>query len=277
MTTWPAGAQAAVTFSFDDGYALTYENTALPLHQRGMCATYNLITDNVGGVFEGLPVATWQQWGEAVRLGHEIASHSATHAPMAGTLSAVRRALAGFGAAPDSLVYARQLVATASALRKWSKHLALHAPLSSPTLSDLVNSRLTIERHLPGVKAESFVFPAGLHQAYSRRLVGQAGFTSARASNMGLNDPSCDFFALRAITLGPGLEIEDLYPWLDRACHRRAWLIIALHWVAKSNSMGYPYFCSLDGFQRLLDAVQARTFWVATQGQVIRHWNQHKE
>jgi peptidoglycan/xylan/chitin deacetylase (PgdA/CDA1 family) len=277
MNPWPAGAQAAVTFSFDDGFAQTYESTASFLHERGLCATYHLITGCVGGTFEGLPLATWRQWEEAARWGHEIASHGATHTPMAGLMSAVWRVLAGFWISPKRWVYARQLAATVHALRKWPRQNSECVPANKSMLYELVNSRLTIEHHLPEVKVESFAYPTGRYQANSCHLVLQAGFTSACTSDLGLNDPSCDFLTLRAVTLGPGLEVDDLIPWMDRALQRHAWLIIGFHLVSENNPAGYPYFCSRDRFRRLLGMVQSRPFWIATQGQVIRHWNLHSE
>jgi peptidoglycan/xylan/chitin deacetylase (PgdA/CDA1 family) len=273
MNSWPAGTQAAVTFSFDDGFAQTYESTAFFLHERGVRATYHLITGCVGGTFEGIPLATWAQWQDAARWGHEIASHGATHTPMAGPVSAVWRVLAGFWASPRPWVYARQLAATAHALRKWPGQKLAGIPGNDRLLSDLVNSRLSIEHHLPGIKVESFAYPTGRHQAFSRHLVFLAGFTSACTSDLGLNDPSCDFLTLRAVTMGPGLEVDDLIPWMDRALQRHAWLIIGFHLVSENNPAGFPYFCSQSKFQRLLGMVQSRPFWIATQGQVIRHWN----
>jgi peptidoglycan/xylan/chitin deacetylase (PgdA/CDA1 family) len=270
--TWPAGAHAALTLSFDDGYAATYEATVARLQTRDLCATYSVITNSVGSVFEGLPTATWQQWQKAARMGHEIASHSATHNPLAGSASDLRRLLQGLRAAPDRLAYVGRVVLTARVLFK--QHRAPHSPArrsSFPSVADLAASRLTIDRIVGGLPVESFVYPGGRHSAASQRAVVDAGFKSARTADLGLNYPSCDFSRLRAVTLGPGLTVDNLAVWLERARANRAWLIIGLHLVAERNPTSYPYFCPLSEFQRLLDALQSQPFWIETQRQVVRY------
>ena len=206
-------------------------------------------------------------------MGHEIASHSATHIALAGPLSDLRRVLEGLRAAPDRLAYAGQLVATARAL---CKRLVRAPPLSYrrsslPSTADLAASRLSIDRMVRGLPVESFAYPAGRHNSASRRAVAGAGFKSARTLDLGLNYAFCDLFALCAIALGPGLTVDGLTTWLERARTSRAWLIIVLHLIAKRNPTGHPYFCPLSEFQRLLDAVQSQPFWIATQRQVVRY------
>jgi peptidoglycan/xylan/chitin deacetylase (PgdA/CDA1 family) len=275
--TWPAGAQAAVTFSFDDGYDATYETTVTSLQERRLCATYNVITDYIGAVFDQLPTATWSQWRQADCMGHEIASHSAAHVALAGPLSDLRRLLQGLYAAPDRIAYAAQLATRARALWAFIANKQLRTPTLSPrrpsfpSTTGLVASRLSIERTVQGSPVESFAYPSGRYNSASRRAVAYAGFKSARTLDSGLNHASCDLFALRAIALGPSMTADDLTVWLERAITSRTWLIVVLHLVARRNPTGYPYFCSLSEFERLLDAVQSRPFWIATQRQVVRH------
>lgn len=279
--TWPTGAQAAVTFSFDDGYDATYETTVTCLQERCLYATYNIITDYIGAAFEQLPTATWSQWRQANCMGHEIASHSATHVALAGPLSDLRRLLEGLYAAPDRIACASQLVTRARALWVFSANKPLRAPTlssrrpSCPSTADLVASRLSIERAVQGSPVESFVYPSGRYNTTSRRAVAYAGFKSARTLDLGLNHAFCDLFALRAVALGPGMTVDDLTVWMEQAVTSRTWLIVVLHLVARHNPTGYPYFCSLSEFQRLLDAVQSQPFWIATQRQVVRYLMSH--
>jgi peptidoglycan/xylan/chitin deacetylase (PgdA/CDA1 family) len=147
---------------------------------------------------------------------------------------------------------------------------------SVPSTTDLVASRLSIERIVQGSSVESFAYPSGRYNSASRRVVADAGFKSARTLDLGVNHASCDLFALRAIALAPGTTVDDLVVWLERTVQSRAWLIVVLHLVARRNPTNYPYFCSLSEFQRLLEAVQSRPFWIATQRQVVRHLLSHK-
>lgn len=271
--TWPGGARAAVTLSFDDGYAATCESTAELLGARGWGATYNVVTDYIGAVFDGLPTAGWADWQEASRIGHEIASHSAQHAALAGPWSDLRRIWQGIRAAPDRRAYLGQLAATGRALYPKRPRSNFQPRRRAPiTLSSsLAASRSCIAQHIQGQPVESLAYPAGRHNAASRRAAAQAGFRSARTLDPGLNDAVADPLALRAVVLGPGSRPAQLAGWLQRASRERAWLIIVLHLVAECNPTGYPYFCSLAAFQRLLDVLQAQDFWVATQGQVVSH------
>jgi hypothetical protein len=68
------------------------------------------------------------------------------------------------------------------------------------------------------------------------------------------------------------LTVEDLDVWLRRARANGEWLIIGFHLVAERDTSGYPYFCPLSAFQRLLDALQAQPFWISTQRQIVHHY-----
>ncbi len=79
IAIWQGGASGAATLSFDDGYVETY-NTVIPiLAEKNINATFNVITDRVGGVYGKLRLADWGDWRKAAEMGHEIASHMATH------------------------------------------------------------------------------------------------------------------------------------------------------------------------------------------------------
>lgn len=274
---WSSGADAAVTLAFDDGYAATFEATVDRLHARDLSATYSVITDHVGSVFEGLPTATWMQWQDASRLGHEIASHSAAHGALAGPLCDLRRLYVGLRAAPDRRAYLRQLVVTAQALQRHRTRNHPHLQSSLPAADHLAASRLKIDRIVEGPPTESFAYPSGRHSSASRRAVAAAGFKSARTADLGLNGALCDAFQLRAVTIGPGLTVEDLDVWLRRARTGGEWLIIGFHLVAERDTTGYPYFCPLSAFQRLLDSLQEQPFWISTQRQVVRHLAGHNQ
>ncbi len=270
---WPGNAEAAVTCSFDDGYAATYEATALSLHHRGLCGTYHIITNQIATSFAGLTTADWSQWKGAACLGHEIGSHGSNHTPLAGRLSDVRRLLTNLRATPDRRAYIRQLLTTVHTLYRWQKR-ALRVPDSRPTRptkDELASSRDCIDQVIDDPRAESFAYPAGRYDATARQTVAAAGFRSARTLNLGLNRPASDPFALYAVALGPGMPMRHLITWLDRAQAAHAWLIIVFHLVAEENPMDYPYFCSSSDWQRLLDTIQARPVWIAPQRQVVRY------
>ncbi len=79
IAKWPGNASGAVTLSFDDGYLETYESVIPILEEKEVKATFNVISDRVGGIYGRLALADWGQWEAASKTGHEIASHMATH------------------------------------------------------------------------------------------------------------------------------------------------------------------------------------------------------
>jgi peptidoglycan/xylan/chitin deacetylase (PgdA/CDA1 family) len=79
IAKWKGNASGAITLSFDDGYLETYESVIPLLDNGNIRGTFNIITQRVGKHYGGLELADWQQWVEAAKKGHEIASHTATH------------------------------------------------------------------------------------------------------------------------------------------------------------------------------------------------------
>jgi len=73
ITPWRENKPAALSFTFDDGYASQYEKALPALNERGFKGTFFIFTDYVD-YFN-----TWDRWVEAATLGHEIASHTKTH------------------------------------------------------------------------------------------------------------------------------------------------------------------------------------------------------
>lgn len=79
IAKWKGNAFGAVTLSFDDGYLATYESVIPLLDERGVKASFNIITERVGKNYGGLELAEWERWEIAAKKAHEIASHTATH------------------------------------------------------------------------------------------------------------------------------------------------------------------------------------------------------
>ena len=63
--------QGAITYSFDDGCSGQLSGALPALNKYGLKATFNLVTNWV---------SNWNSWRQAAQNGHEIASHTASHA-----------------------------------------------------------------------------------------------------------------------------------------------------------------------------------------------------
>ena len=75
-----------VTLCFDDAYEEVYTIGFPILREYGIRGTLGIITDEIGGSFEGYPIMNLEQIKELYNNGWEIASHSITH-PFLTTLT----------------------------------------------------------------------------------------------------------------------------------------------------------------------------------------------
>ena len=92
----PARVPVRVTLTFDDSLKDHLLIAAPLLEKHGWRGTFNIVTDWVGA---GEKFLTWDDVGELVRRGHEIATHTKTHRSLVKLLAeegeeAVRRELA---------------------------------------------------------------------------------------------------------------------------------------------------------------------------------------
>ena len=71
VATWHNFSQAAITYSFDDGTPNQIPIAVPLLNKYGFHGTFNLITSWV---------KDWGEWRKVAEMGHEIASHTVTHA-----------------------------------------------------------------------------------------------------------------------------------------------------------------------------------------------------
>ena len=267
---WPNGKSAALTITFDDGFADTYHETCGWLAEREIKATYFLISRYVGKCFENIATANWENWRLAAGQGHEVASHGATHATMAGLKAGIDPVLRGILSAPDRFSYFRQIFFRFLALRKYQKP-ANNSPGLVDPLSEPQVSRQEIRQHLPNCQVLSFSYPAGRLNLAACQAVEAAGYLSARGNQAGINIGGNSPFTLRNLCLGPGLTLPELEPWLRRTLDQSGWLIITFHLVSKNNSTLYPYHCSVSGFRQMIHRIEKLPFWVTTQQAVVTY------
>ena len=71
VATWHNFSKAAITYSFDDGTPNQIPVAVPLLNKYGFSGTFNLITSWV---------KDWGEWRKVGAMGHEIASHTVTHA-----------------------------------------------------------------------------------------------------------------------------------------------------------------------------------------------------
>ena len=73
IAKFPENKEAAVSFTFDDGYPSGYETIAPLFEQYGYSASFFLIVGNIRDE------ASWDKWRKLANQGFEIGNHSLTH------------------------------------------------------------------------------------------------------------------------------------------------------------------------------------------------------
>lgn len=76
---WHGNADAALTYTFDDGLLEDYTVITPALKERGLVGTFCIIGSKVGKDQKGTPCCSWAQLKEMSRQGMEIASHGYNH------------------------------------------------------------------------------------------------------------------------------------------------------------------------------------------------------
>ena len=170
----PALPARPVVVTFDDGFE-DFHSTALPILDRlGFAATVYVTTGLIGGT------ATWlHRLGEGRR-------------PMMTWAQVNEVARSGVEVGAHSASHPR-LDELPSSRAKAEIVDSLHA------LEDQVQSSVT-----------SFAYPHGYHGPRIRRLVEEAGFTSAVAVRHALSSPADDVLALARIIVGPQTSVAEL-------------------------------------------------------------------
>jgi len=268
--SWPGRALAALTLTFDDGFADTNHETCGWLAARGSAATYFVITKYVGKQFENLQTASWGNWQEAANLNHEIASHGATHVPMAGLASELRRLIVSIYHSPNRIQLFTEFWQRFLALRRY-KVVGQLKESKGLTSSELSISRNEIMDQIDHYSVQSYAYPAGRYNKSVQSAVAAAGYASARGLEPGINDSGVNPFALRSLCLGTGNSMSHIRPWLERTLEKSGWLILTFHLVAEENQNQYPYFCSTKEFKSIILEIEKLPIWVATQGVIARY------
>lgn len=79
---------------------------------------------------------------------------------------------------------------------------------------EIVQSKQCLEEHL-GQEVTSFAYPFGYHSVTTRRLVREAGYTSACAIRQTMSPATDDPFALARLAIRPDITIEQFARLLD--------------------------------------------------------------
>jgi peptidoglycan/xylan/chitin deacetylase (PgdA/CDA1 family) len=260
--TWPDGALAAVSLTYDDGLDSQLATVAPLLDAKGIKATFFLSS------FEGvdhqwaLPNLTdpltdrHRAWQAVLARGHEIAGHTVNH-PCNSPSKAAGYHLTDYTMArmaaelDDDIARMRRLGAVPP------------FTFAYPCMSDLVG-----------------IGPAG--QDFSPLIAER--FVAARVSASDVADPrTVDPLHVPQLDTA-GKTGAELVAMVDEAVARRGWLVLLFHGVGSDQTCGTlafdPAACTInylttsaaahEALVNHLDQVKA-TVWTASFGQVAQH------
>jgi len=163
-----------VVLTFDDGFADFYTNALPVLQQCGSTATLYIATGFIGSTSRWLA-----REGEATR-------------PMLTWDQVNEISTCGIECGGHS---------------HW--HHQLDALPLAEARDEIVRCKALLEDHL-GQKVSSFAYPHGYHSAAIKRLVREAGYTSACAVGYAMSSTTTDPFALARLPMGADTSLDAL-------------------------------------------------------------------
>lgn len=223
--TWPQGAKAALSFSFDDGRATQISQGIPLLNDLGLKATFYL---NPSSSFDAAP------WLAAQQAGHEIGNHTCLH-PCSGNFGWV---------AKDNRLEDFDLPRMEAEILECSRRLE-SSLASRPSTFAYPCGHDWVGR---GAGRRSMVPLVAKHFLAGRAYRSEHG-----------NDPSfCDLSALAAQG-SDGATFESLRTEAGNVLARGHWLILAGHEMADE-----PGATGLKTVERLAGWLKENGFWVDT-------------
>jgi len=233
--TWPGGARAAISLSFDDA-RLTQPDVGLPiLDVHGVRATFYVSPPNVP--------ARLNVWRRAVAEGHEIGNHSLSH-PCSGT-------------------------------HPWSRGNALEDYTLARMEQELLAANAYIQQTFglgPRTFAypcgQTFVGRGEGLQSYVP-LIAKHFWVGRGFRDEGSNDPMFSDLAQAYGVDADNQSWDQLQAWMEDALNNRGWLIFCMHEIADEPRLATKPDI-LDKLCRHITDPQ-NGFWVDTVARVAEH------
>jgi peptidoglycan/xylan/chitin deacetylase (PgdA/CDA1 family) len=198
--SWPHGALAAVSLTYDDALTSQLDNAAPALARHGLLATF-FITGS-SPTLEAAPAA----FRQLIKAGHELGSHTIHH-PCDRALGFPKR---GF------------------ALQDYDQ---------ARMAAELTDS-VQLLRELGQSEPFTFAYPCGstwlgeTHESYVPAVAGQ--FLAARGVTAHVADPARVSLSEVPSVMG-NTSASDLISWVERALAGGGWMVFTFHGVAEDH------------------------------------------
>ncbi|MFH0867314.1 MAG: polysaccharide deacetylase family protein [Bacteroidota bacterium] len=189
---WYNFKDAAVSFTFDDGYRSHFETLAPMLEQLGFRGTFYIITNWVG---KG-ETPSWDTLTAIAARGHEIGSHTKNHTNL------------------ETLAFSMyNLLFVDSAI------------------VEMDSSKEMINRNIFPEKCETMAFPFGA-TSYNAILLAKSFYISCRGSGYILQPSTpYNFYNVQCKGISPDTTLLQMNAWIDRLQYTKGWLIERIHGI----------------------------------------------
>jgi peptidoglycan/xylan/chitin deacetylase (PgdA/CDA1 family) len=267
---WKNGARAAITLCFDDGIGDVYKLTSKLLSSYGIRATYFIPTGYVGGTFYGSPSMSFSDLRECVHIGMEIGSHSVSHSEFStNAASKFWRVLRNVAAEESKLEYVNYI------LGQTGRNVMLSGERkicpSNQVESEIALSKEILERELAPYRVSSFAYPRGSFTKRIEDIVRRSGYSSARSTVVGLNNPEeMNLFSLKCKVWRRYTNLDTMNHWVDRALETGTWLIELFHRVSDDLVSAHE-MCQLSQLKAHLDYAVGKNVWIDTERNVVAY------
>jgi peptidoglycan-N-acetylglucosamine deacetylase len=238
--SWPAGKEAAISLSFDDGrYSQVDRGTSL-LDSFDVKATFYVVPSAVSERLEG--------WKKAVAGGHEIGNHSLHH-PCSG-----------------NFIWSKKHALENYTLDSMQAELA--------TANDMIQKLLDVKPRVFAYPCGQKFVAWGINTKSYVPLIAEMFLTGRGYMEETANDPLfTDFAQLTGIDMD-GKDFEQILPIIETARKNGQWIILAGHEMGEYGSQT----TRLSMLRKLIAYARdpANKLWIAPVGTIASYIEKQK-
>ncbi len=114
---------------------------------------------------------------------------------------------------------------------------------------------------------DTLAYPYGDENAAIEKMAKEAGFTGARTTNPGLNDPGSDRFLLRRQRVQSDTSFDEVKKSIDEAIQEKKWAILVFH---RTDENGEIESARHELIQKIVDYVKQKKVPVVTTAEGLK-------
>jgi peptidoglycan/xylan/chitin deacetylase (PgdA/CDA1 family) len=170
----------------------------------------------------------------------------------------------------DGYVNADQVINMQTMGHEIGSHSKTHSDLTTLSPTDLISEIAGSKQDLLNIgvtNVSSFAYPFGQTNNTVKNAIKNAGYTSTRGVEFGLNNKTTDHYQLFAKAVVRNTTVDTVKSWIDEAVLNKTWLILYFHQIDISN---LPYGTSPQNLQQIVNYLIANNVKVVTSSEGIQ-------